>query len=53
MSDGYEVYGGVAEANGLTHLGCWAHCRRYLVEAEAVIPLLVIRARICFGRVLL
>ena len=38
MSDGYEVYGGVAEANGLTHLGCWAHCRRYFVEAEAVIP---------------
>jgi len=38
MSDGYEVYGGVAEANGLTHLGCWAHGRRYFVEAEAVIP---------------
>ena len=38
MSDGYEVYGGVAEANGLTHLACWAHCRRYFVEAEGVIP---------------
>ncbi len=38
MSDGYEVYGGIAEANGLTHLACWAHCRRYFVEAEAVIP---------------
>ncbi len=38
MSDGYEAYGGVAEANGLSHLGCWAHCRRYFVEAEAVIP---------------
>jgi transposase len=38
MSDGYEVYGGIAEANGLTHLGCWAHCRRYFVEAEAVVP---------------
>ena len=38
MSDGYEVYGGIAEANGLTHLGCWAHCRRYFVEAEAVTP---------------
>lgn len=38
MSDGYEVYGGIAEANGLNHLGCWAHCRRYFVEAEAVIP---------------
>jgi transposase len=32
------VYGGIAEASGLTHLGCWAHCRRYFVEAEAVIP---------------
>ncbi|MBI5920996.1 MAG: IS66 family transposase [Betaproteobacteria bacterium] len=38
MSDGYEVYGGIANAHGLTHLGCWAHCRRYFVEAEAVIP---------------
>lgn len=38
MSDGYEVYGGIATANRLTHLGCWAHCRRYFVEAEAVIP---------------
>ena len=38
MSDGYEVYGGIAETHGLTHLGCWAHCRRYFVEAEAVIP---------------
>ena len=38
MSDGYEVYGGIAQANGLTHLGCWAHTRRYFVEAEAVIP---------------
>jgi len=25
MSDGYEVYGGIAQAHGLTHLGCWAH----------------------------
>jgi transposase len=38
MSDGYEVYGGIAQAHGLTHLGCWAHARRYFVEAEAVIP---------------
>jgi transposase len=38
MSDGYEVYGGIAQATGLTHLGCWAHCRRYFVEAEAAIP---------------
>jgi len=38
MSDGYEVYGGIAETSGLTHLGCWAHCRRYFVEAEAILP---------------
>lgn len=38
MSDGYEVYGGIAETHRLTHLGCWAHARRYFVEAEAVIP---------------
>lgn len=38
MSDGYEVYGGIAETHGLTHLGCWAHARRYFVEAEATIP---------------
>lgn len=38
MSDGYEVYNRIAEANGLVHLGCWAHCRRYFIEAEEVIP---------------
>jgi transposase len=38
MSDGYEVYNGIATARGLIHLGCWAHARRYFVEAEAVIP---------------
>jgi transposase len=38
MSDGYAVYASIAETNGLTHLGCWAHCRRYFVEAEAAIP---------------
>ena len=38
MSDGYEVYNGIAANNKLIHLGCWAHCRRYFVDAEAVIP---------------
>ena len=33
MSDGYEVYAQVAQAHDLVHLGCWAHCRRYMVEA--------------------
>jgi transposase len=38
MSDGYEVYNGIATARGVIHLGCWAHARRYFVEAEGVIP---------------
>ena len=38
MSDGYEVYNAIAATHGLVHLGCWAHCRRYFVEAEAVLP---------------
>lgn len=38
VTDGYEVYGAVAHANGLTHLGCWAHSRRRFVEAEAALP---------------
>ena len=38
MTDGYEVYNGIAQTNALVHLGCWAHVRRYFVEAEAVLP---------------
>lgn len=38
MSDGYEVYNGIAHAHRLIHLGCWAHARRYFVEAEAILP---------------
>jgi hypothetical protein len=38
MSDGYEVYNGIAKSHHLIHLGCWAHARRYFVEAEAVLP---------------
>ena len=33
-----RVYNAIAAVNGLTHLGCWAHARRYFIEAEAVIP---------------
>jgi hypothetical protein len=33
MSDGYDPYDNVAEANKLVHLGCWAHCRRRFHEA--------------------
>ena len=38
MSDGYEVYNGIARAHGLTHLGCWAHARRPFIEAEDATP---------------
>jgi len=38
MSDGYAVYNGIALSHRLIHLGCWAHARRYFVEAEAVLP---------------
>lgn len=38
MTDGYEPYNEVARANALVHLGCWAHARRYFVEAEQAIP---------------
>ncbi len=38
MTDGYEVYNGIARTHALVHLGCWAHCRRYFIEAEAALP---------------
>jgi len=38
MSDGYGPYNAIAKANGLEHLGCWAHARRYLIKAEDVVP---------------
>ena len=38
MTDGYEPYNEVARVYGLVHLGCWAHARRYLIEAEQAIP---------------
>ncbi len=38
MTDGYEPYDTVANVSGLVHLGCMAHARRYLVEAEAALP---------------
>jgi hypothetical protein len=38
MSDGYEVYSQVALTHDLVHLGCWAHCRRYVVEALDSLP---------------
>jgi transposase len=38
MTDGYDVYDTVAEKNGLVHLGCWTHCRRYFHDALQALP---------------
>jgi hypothetical protein len=38
MSDGGDVYDLIAKANGLTHLGCWSHSRRYFFEAAELLP---------------
>ena len=38
MSDGYEVYNQIAQTHQLLHVGCWAHCRRYFVEALDALP---------------
>lgn len=38
VSDGYEVYNTIAQTHQLVHLGCWAHCRRYFIEALDVLP---------------
>lgn len=38
VSDGYEVYSGIARTHGLTHLGCWSHARRPFIKAEEAIP---------------
>lgn len=38
MTDGYAVYDAIAQAHGLVHLGCWAHCRRGFHEALQALP---------------
>ena len=38
VSDGYQVYDGIAASHGLTHLGCWVHARRPFVKADEAIP---------------
>jgi transposase len=41
LTDGYEVYDRyVKQVGGLVHAQCWAHTRRYFVEAEAAEPAL-------------
>jgi transposase len=36
ISDGLQLYDGLAEAWKLLHFGCLSHCRRYFVTAEKV-----------------
>jgi transposase len=38
VTDGYKAYEAIAGENGLTHLGCWVHARRYFIDAETAIP---------------
>jgi transposase len=38
MTDGWEAYAAVVAQQGLTHLGCWVHARRYFVDAAKVLP---------------
>jgi hypothetical protein len=38
MTDGYAPYDAIAQRYELVHLGCWAHARRYLIEAEQALP---------------
>ena len=33
QTDGYEVYEKIAKKQGITHLNCWAHARRYFEKA--------------------
>ena len=38
ITDGYAVYGQIAQAHALVHLGCWAHCRRGFNDALQALP---------------
>ena len=38
MTDGYEPYNAIAATHRLVHLGCWAHCRRYVFDALQALP---------------
>ncbi|MES2367341.1 MAG: IS66 family transposase [Pseudomonadota bacterium] len=38
ITDGYEVYNGIAKSHQLVHLGCWSHARRLFIKAEDAIP---------------
>jgi len=34
QTDDYAGYGAVVAENAITHLGCWAHARRYFIQAQ-------------------
>ena len=38
MTDGYAPYNAIAATHHLVHLGCWAHCRRYVFDALQALP---------------
>lgn len=38
MTDGYELYNGIAHDHQLVHLGCWAHVRGGFIKAEESVP---------------
>lgn len=38
MTDGYELYRGIAQGHQLVHLGCWAHVRRGFIKAKQATP---------------
>ncbi|KVL13664.1 hypothetical protein WS95_03895 [Burkholderia sp. MSMB1826] len=38
MTDDYAPYDDIANRYELVHLGCWAHARRYLIDAEEALP---------------
>ncbi len=38
MTDGYELYNGIAHDHQLVHLGCWTHVRRGFIKAEESVP---------------
>ncbi len=38
MTDGYELYNGIAHDHQLVHLGWWAHVRRSFIKAEESVP---------------
>ena len=38
LTDGYRAYHQYTQALGITHAQCWAHSRRYFIEAQDIEP---------------